>query len=348
MVDIATESLKGEVKIPSKERERSGLLAVYGEDEFDITSGENPDFVLARLSIEFGVEVTEVFESQSMARARTHPSYISELLAGGKTMHPADSTEFSIISATITDADGHIKHESVPGIMRPTPPINRHVDLIGHAIARKEARFHDYITDLHHVNLVLVDDLDSAWSISEELDTGALIQPKLRDPLRRTSFREIYLVTRTRSRGGIFVPMRMLFLVGEFYGFVSALDSFDLHEDLDVSDVIPQFARYELDAGAQVVLGRENGEVQVGLGNVSIAFRPGQSLPIFDHADQDMRLDLIPIPPAVEPSGRFAAHFADIWQSSRFISEICRPVRKMPFWWPRPAGEAAEDSGSGQ
>ena len=66
------------------DRERASLRLVYDEEKFALVEHrDEPDFVLQHHGdhLPFGVEVTDLYETESDARAQLHPTYISDLLA---------------------------------------------------------------------------------------------------------------------------------------------------------------------------------------------------------------------------------------------------------------------------
>lgn len=73
------------------QRERELLRAIYNAGEYaSVEHGDSPDFLLRRhhVNSRFGVEVTEVFDSDADARLRFHPDYVTSLLAGVSRQMP--------------------------------------------------------------------------------------------------------------------------------------------------------------------------------------------------------------------------------------------------------------------
>ncbi len=86
------------------DREPACLNTVYVETEFEsVRLTDRPDFILQHRSPAppFGVEVTDLYQSESEARLAEHPDYISELLAGGDHMHRDDQETLKVSTVTI-------------------------------------------------------------------------------------------------------------------------------------------------------------------------------------------------------------------------------------------------------
>ena len=138
---------------PKREREWSALRCVYDERAFEsVIPSEKPDFVLTyRGNRPFGVEITELFLSESDARVNCLPDYVTSLLTGGKPRHKDDYTELAVSTVSIQDADGTLKAEGIPGIMRTLPTINRYRQMLVEVIEDKNSQFDGYDESLSHI-----------------------------------------------------------------------------------------------------------------------------------------------------------------------------------------------------
>ena len=70
----------------NKDAEKRVLRMAYNETEFSVVdeTGERPDFILKDIyGIEFGVEITEYYNSESAARLTNAPNYIDILFFSG-------------------------------------------------------------------------------------------------------------------------------------------------------------------------------------------------------------------------------------------------------------------------
>src|ERR1700737_4022833 len=101
------------------EREWATLRLVYDDQEFaSVAHSDSPDFLLRHPSsdMQFGVEVTELYETESDARARFHESYIDDLLAGAPPMHRDDAEVLAVNRFVLTDSEGNVKASGFPAI----------------------------------------------------------------------------------------------------------------------------------------------------------------------------------------------------------------------------------------
>lgn len=175
--------------------EWAALKVVYTVADFQsVKKHEEPDFLLQhhRNSDPFGVEVTQVFRTDSDARMINHPSYISDLLAGADHLHKDDVSEFEVVEVTITAPDGTLKDTEVPAIIRERPSQAEHSASIEAALRKKDARTSDYLQDCAHVNLVMLDRYDEPYGPDSEYSVGQLIPSGMRSALLGTAFRDVY------------------------------------------------------------------------------------------------------------------------------------------------------------
>lgn len=318
-----------------RQRERAILRIVYKESEFQsVVQQESPDFVLQRVDTEpFGVEITELFDTESDARTVIHPTYISDLLSGEPPMHRDDAAVLGVSEVTIRGPDGKEKASGVPAIIRPLASVEERAGILAGTVDKKQRKAASYAGGLSHVNLIVMDRSDESWS-PESLNIGELLIPDLRDELRRTRFREVFFVTRTRGRGRFYVPLRMVLLVSELYLFGEALISYK-RETIERAQLIPMFARFmdSLDFPVQLVSVPGRGHA-ASMGNAAVAVSSSGDVTILDHADH------APPPKSRLPwshstfveEADFIDHHAGLREESIFVTEIAMdPVQEPPF-----------------
>lgn len=315
------------------DRERAALQVVYDEEDFDtVTQRESPDFVLSRRDGDaFGVEITELFDTESDARIMNLPSYISEILAGKPHKHKDDVKTLSVSEVTITDKDGNEKASGVPAIIRELPSIETRAQFLVHAISKKQKKAPDYLDGLTHVNLIIMDRSDGSWR-PESLNIGELLIPDLRSALLESRFREIFFVTRTRARGRFFVPLRMVLLVSELYFFAEAVSTYE-RAIIDKDQLIDLFTRYMQSPGYPIQFVSVQGRPAACLGNSAVGLGT-ESTEIFDFADFPAPKDL----PLAEDFPRFileddfVSHHARTLEAGTFVTEIAMdPVIDPPL-----------------
>src|ERR1700737_4615489 len=104
------------------EREWATLRLVYDDQEFASDAhSDSPDFLLRHPSsdMQFGVEVTELYETESDARARFHESYIDDLLAGAPPMHRDDAEVLAVNGFARPASEANVKEWGFRPILRP-------------------------------------------------------------------------------------------------------------------------------------------------------------------------------------------------------------------------------------
>lgn len=98
----------------------------------------------------FGVEVTEFYDTESDARARNHPTYVSDLLAGGGHMHKDDVSVLSVARVSIQGPDGVVKQTDVSAILRELPTYDDKAKQLAAAIAKKDEDVATYEPAMSH------------------------------------------------------------------------------------------------------------------------------------------------------------------------------------------------------
>jgi hypothetical protein len=84
----------------------------------------------------FGVEVTEFYLTDSDARIRNIPGYMSSLFAGGQARHRDDVDALKVQNSALTRADG--SEEEVIDVIRVNCP--RYLLMCGWSLPRLSAR----------------------------------------------------------------------------------------------------------------------------------------------------------------------------------------------------------------
>jgi len=227
------------------ERERAALRVVYDEAEFEsVVHDDRPDFIMQHRGSKsrFGVEVTDLYPTESAARLEHHPHYITELFAGGPHMHRDDVTELKVTTVSIRDAGGNLKAEGVPAVLSQTRPDAEHGDAIAEVLRRKSAKVAGYDPSLSHLNLIIVDKFDMSLDVDDGYSTSDLLTPELRAALRETPFREVFLAATCRDGRRVYRPLQALLLMEAFFLFMGAInESETLMAVLDLEDLVPLF-----------------------------------------------------------------------------------------------------------
>jgi hypothetical protein len=316
--------------------EWAALKMVYAVADFgSVEKHEEPDFLLQHHpnSDPFGVEVTQVFRTDSDARMINHPSYISDLLAGADHLHKDDVSEFGVVEVTITAPDGTVKDTGVPAIIRETPSQAEQAASIEAALRKKEARTSDYLQACSHVNLILLDRYDEPYCPDSEYSVGRLITPGMRLALLSTDFREVYLISQSTDGDPVIRPLRMLLLMESFYGFVASLESYDgnLPNSGDHSWIFPAFHLTASSVGLNVSLAGwpEHPEAIFGGSGITTS---DDGIRVRDYRD-------FPIPDPSELPGQalddidivgLTSHFEAFIANHEFVCGMVLPVEEQP------------------
>ena len=313
------------------DREWASLRMVYDERRFSsVTYRDRPDFILRHRGTrgtEFGVEVTDFYESEADGRATLHPDYIGQLLAGGRHMHKDDIDILAVEAFQLLDSEGNVK-AGFPGILRERMPLAQHLSAVAGVVRQKSAKARRYLSGLSHVNLIIVDRDGIVQPIPKEYSTKELLIPQLREALLDTPFQEVFLVSLVHDQR-VFRPLQMLILVEKFRLFVGALGTCDLGPaSLDFQDVVPLFGHVMKDLGMAISLALNSDGTWCAVYRGSGIFHSGNETRILDFGDHDpppaVKLPTSPLSP--EGTLAFHAHFAEIVRANTFVTELAIPV----------------------
>jgi hypothetical protein len=141
--------------VDKAQREQLAVRSIYDEAEFPVfIHQDRPDFVLgfATDGPRFGVEVTELFQTEANARLLHVPDYVTRLFEGEPHMHKDDISVLNVVRVAIHDKEGNLKQSDVPAVIQETPPPIVHREAIAEAIRAKDAKIANYETGLSHIN----------------------------------------------------------------------------------------------------------------------------------------------------------------------------------------------------
>ena len=205
------------------------------EECASVAESERPDFLLTKNghgAVPFGVEVTELFRDQADARSVRHPEYLDALFRGAPHMHKDDKKALPLSFMTITDPDGNVTHENVPGILGPAISEADHRRAVAATIESKVAR--GYAVEGGHVDLIVRDRyFPSGELLPDEYSVTALLSDGVRAALVDSSFREVYLISISRAREQVVRPLIQLMLTERFFLFGKAIEGALWRPDMD-------------------------------------------------------------------------------------------------------------------
>ena len=321
------------------DRERALLEVVYDAHEFtSIEHRDKPDFLLTRRKPEykFGVEITEIFETESHARLHFHPEYIERLFAGARPMHRDDEKELALSRVSISDPDGNPKASDVPAIIRETRPTVERYSAVARRLQEKERKLDGY-EHLGHTNLIIADQCGQPSEVGPDgqYNVSDLLVPALRSALGTSRFREVFLVSMMRDGKIKYRPLHQLMLLEKFFVFCRACAVFDgwaegaypLNEDAAVL-----FAWVQSHSGWPVSLYERAGGTFAAMYRGSGAALGRSSVEILDFYD-------FPSPPAVPPAEppvdrkvlrNFTSFYTSFADENMFSCKVFIPARNTP------------------
>jgi len=309
-----------------RERERAILKMVYDVHAYaSIDDHERPDFLL-RHSVDgppFGIEVTELFATESDARMRHRADYITRLFAGGAPMHKDDVKTLRVAKVVITTKDGVEKARDVPAIIRRMPTVAEHSRMIADTIRRKDVQAATYDPMHSHVNLVILDRVDSLVG-SGEINTAEWFCKELKSALLETSFREVFWIRTIEHARRVFIPLRMLLLLSEFYLFGDAVVLYGpTPETLDPESLAELFVGFMQPRGLSVQLIRHGHDQRAAaFGNTAVLLDAEGRVSVLDFADFIVPSPIEASPDSLTGTEQFASHYRSHVSNNSFVTEL--------------------------
>jgi len=313
------------------EREFKALALVYRTEEFESSRhGDRPDFVLRHHGADrgFGVEITELYETQADARAELHPAYIADLLAGRPHMHKDDVSLLKVEKVQLHDKDGNLKAADLPAIIRKKPPIDKHARAIVALLRRKTEQAVGYRQDLTHINLLILDRLGAQRRPGDSYSTSDLLVADLKEALIASPFREVFLVS-TDHDWRVYRPLQMLHLLESFELFLGALASFETNApEPELDDVLHLFVQTVKTMGTELHLGRYPNDALCAVYRGSgVALGP-DAVRVLDFADRNQPPPAPSEPPiwSSEVVSAFMEHHSRFADTNAFIVGLAMPT----------------------
>lgn len=201
----------------NKSEERKVVEMVFGgSSEIIINESERPDFV-CRVpdAIEFGVEVTDFYLSESVARLRNIKNYAIDLLSSKSYRHKDDKERIRVDKIIFQNGRTGEERE-IQAIIGEEHTIDDVVSRIKAAIDVKTDKSTGYSTEI--VDLV-IRDVESIAGFDEiEKLVRAIGRTDAYSSILRNGFREIYLLTKQKN-DWVCVPLRANLFVAEILKF---------------------------------------------------------------------------------------------------------------------------------
>jgi len=184
---------------------------------------EAPDFLaIQNGKTTLGIEITELFGSESDARLKKLPQYAENLISGKKHIHKDDIKHLKVEEVTITPNDG-TPSRTVKGIFLEGWKTKRSFELLNETISEKAKKLQKYLTKAPMIDLIIVD--RSNLFVPEKVDYASKILGNLETRMQiiKSGFREIHLVISLTDGKQISIPSKMNIFLEEVFCFEKAL-----------------------------------------------------------------------------------------------------------------------------
>lgn len=290
-----------------KEAERKAFDAVFGRFNVAVEESEEPDFLCTPSSgDEFGVEVTEFFLTQSDARLRNIRNYATDLIAGADYRHKDDQRNI-VVKDIVLRRPSTGQETKMKAIPRSIPPHHQSIPKVLAAIAAKMAKYDRYAKRVTPIDLI-VNDVDlllrfeSVRQLLRPIAFGDAFNSIVACP-----FREVYVVTVSKEKGDVCVPLRGNLFAGEIALFASVH-----HEHMQNTGTQSTVREYVCSLAAHLVkkfptveyFFSKNGMPRFAFGSISWGFTQDEKIEIVDEScanrddwkflDADINRDAIP------------------------------------------------------
>jgi hypothetical protein len=266
-----------------KLEERQVVEMVFGsKPNISIEGSECPDFI-CRVpgNIEFGIEVTDFFLSESDARLMRIPGYRLELLKSKSYRHKDDKQGVRL-EKIIYRSKNTGEEREVDAIIRESHTIDDVLSRVRASIESKTGKAIGYSTDITDLIIRDVESIARFENIQDLI--RAIYRTKMCDAVLKQGFREIYLVT-TNNTDWVCVPLKANLFVGEvlklqrlfreYYG--SKIESFTPGKYLVelARHLVSRFGTIEYEVP-------EEENPRLIYGSVGVGYCENQGLEIFD------------------------------------------------------------------
>lgn len=293
--------------MPEKSTERRILQMVYDETKYaEVLESECPDFKLRMRGYKtfFGVEVTELYESQPQARLNKIPGYFTDIIQHDRFRHKDDIEALRPEEVTIHDKDGTFKSKTRALVHQP-PDAKEQSRLLAEVIRAKQDKLPKYDPDLDHTNLIIFAPEAGFWYLEADLIYHHFYTPELKSALFASRFREIFFVVRIHEHREVYISLKMLLLLAEFRTFLDLVRDYPWESSDDAPPLLKGkgwsgkalatqlFAKY-LRSKAELVYTRtKRRKIEVILGGCGVTLE--DMIYIYDKADYPLELDAKPV-----------------------------------------------------
>ncbi len=203
-----------------KDIELKILRSVYNIKLFKrIESTEKPDFIChINKNNRIGVEITELFRSESMARAHKIPSYIKNILAEQSYIHKDDKKNLEVKKITFYKKDEK-KGKKIDAIINDVPSPQERVNLLQSTIRSKEKKLKNFQKNINHIDLIISDSYKEFYIFNFQDLFKILFYSPLHACIKDSAFREIFIITSLSKEKDIYIPLKANLLLSKILLF---------------------------------------------------------------------------------------------------------------------------------
>jgi len=287
-----------------KQNEYQILSAVYNLNDYaEVLASECPDFRLLHKGsdVTFGVEVTEFYFSHSNARLRNMPDYFNEIYNHNRYRHKEDRVRLQLSDITILSPDGKVK-EITKGIFQELPNPDKYVEMISDLIKSKNEKYIEYAQDLTHINLILLDTENRLRPISVSDFYNYFYTSEVKTSLCNSPFREIFLITMLQENRKVYIPLKMILFLANFWSFGQLLEDYPWETGETSSPILAKqkdstaklmmlFAIYLKSKAEKVYTRNDEGRIEVVFGNCGLINDEGHII-VHDYNDYPIPNDI--------------------------------------------------------
>jgi hypothetical protein len=198
-------------------KEYAILQKIYPGSKFkNIVKRENPDFEIKHnTGYKFGVEITELYFSETNARVMNIPGYFDNIFSNRNYIHKDDIEKLKIGKLTVV-SEGKPNRE-IEGNIQDLPTKDELINMVTEIIINKCNKYDNYDRQLGHINLIIYDMENRYHSIQRKDFFLCFFNEKLVSSIKNSPFREIFFVTELSNNKQYYFPLRLIFLISEIY-----------------------------------------------------------------------------------------------------------------------------------
>ena len=190
-----------------KQRERTQLSRVFGQQSSNAHDHERPDFLLKKDGcLTLGIEVTTVFANNADAKLKLIPGYTESLISKSQRVHRADAAHLQVEDATLLNPDGSVV-DKITGIFQEMPSKKSAYELLFSKIEDKHKKIDEYMTSCDEVDLIVEDGSNLFRHKTHEEFYKLFHTLAPRSNLIKSRFREIHLITNTIGLQSVYIPL---------------------------------------------------------------------------------------------------------------------------------------------